>query len=208
MTAAKGGGRGPGRPPGAGDTPERALEAAAELFATLGYDGASTRALAAAAGVNISTLAWHFGDKQGLYAAVIDRVYGRLLSVDLDLEHLPPDPAARVRELVGRLYRVARAHRTEVRMLLRHVLDTQRLPVQVSERWLGEVLARVAVTIAALGLPPGDHRLALLSINHLIARYAVSDAADLARFADGDPDEAVARHLGDAACQLLGIGGA
>lgn len=187
-------------------TRARILDAAGPVFAVHGFDGATTRTLAAAAGVNVATLAWHFGDKEGLYEAVIDRVYERLLAVELGLDRLPPGPADRVRALVGALYRVARAHHHEVRVLLRHVVETRRPPAAVVERWRPRVLARVAEVLAALDLPPGDHRLALLSVNHLIARYAVTAPDDLAPFVDGSPAEAaVAAHLGEVACRLLGV---
>lgn len=199
-----------GRPAAQADptaTRERILEASAEVFARAGFEGASTRELATAAGVNISTLAWHFGDKQGLYEAVIDRTYERLLAVRLDLP--TGTSGERVRTLVGRLYRAARGERVAVRMLLRHVLDTERLPAHVTDKWLGRVLTRVGELLSSLELPPGDHRLALLSVNHLLARYAVSDDADLVRFvspAAGESlDDAVARHLGQAACALVGV---
>ena len=184
-------------------TSDRILDAVAPIFATLGYDGAGTRQLAAAAGVNVATLAYHFGGKEGLYAAVIDRVYERLLAVDLDLDRLPPAPADRVRTLVARLHSVARIHRAEIRILLRHVVDTTHLPGRVEERWLPRVLERVALAISAMDLPPGDHRLALLSVNHLLARYAVTEEADLARF--GADDEVVARHIGEVAVSILGL---
>lgn len=187
-------------------TRQRILDCAARVFAREGFEGASTRALAEAAGVNIATLAYHFGDKAGLYEATIERVYERLLAVELDLDALPPAPADRVRVLVGRLYAVARRHPDEIRILLRHVLDTRTLPASVHERWMPAVLGRVALATAALGLPPGDHRLPLLSVNHLLARYAVTEAQDLAPFTDGAPEEAVAAHLGEAAVRLLGLG--
>lgn len=194
----------------AAPTRPRILDAAAQVFAREGFEGASTRALAEAAGVNIATLAYHFGDKAGLYEATIERVYERLLAVELDLDDLPPAPADRVRVLVGRLYAVARRHPDEIRILLRHVLDTRTLPVSVHERWMPAVLGRVAQAIAALGLPPGDHRLALLSVNHLLARYAVTETADLAPFVDvegaAEREAAVAAHVGEAAVRLLGLG--
>jgi AcrR family transcriptional regulator len=198
--------RRPGRPgAGAHADPQALLDASARVFAAVGYDGATTRGIAAQAGVNVSTLAWHFGDKEALYAAVIDRVYARLLAVDLHLETLPAGAAERLRELVARLYGLACAHRSEVRMLLRHVLDTHRLPERVRERWLPQVLARVAEALAVLDLPPGDHRLALLSINHLLARYAVTDPEDLAGFTMGaqGPQAGIAAHLGEVAERLL-----
>ena len=65
------------------------LSTAPAVFAESGFAGTSTRQLAAAAGCNIATLAYHFGGKQGLYEAVIDHVYGALLDAPLpDLEAL------------------------------------------------------------------------------------------------------------------------
>ena len=68
--------------PGAGaessadDTRQRILKAAAVVFAEKGYARATTRALAAAAGVNEVTLFRHFGNKQNLFAAVIEQFGG------------------------------------------------------------------------------------------------------------------------------------
>ncbi len=184
-------------------TRARVLDAAAPVFAEHGYAGASTRTLAAAAGVNIATLAYHFGGKEGLYAAVLDRIYEQLLAVDLSLDELPAERRARVHAVVARLWRVASAHRIEIRMLLRHVLDTEHLPDHVQAKWLPQVLGRVGEAIAVLDLPPGDHRLVLLSVNHLLARYAITDPADLALF--GGDEEVVVRHIADVACHGLGI---
>lgn len=184
-------------------TRTRILDTAAPVFADHGFAGASTRTLAAAAGVNVATLAYHFGDKEGLYAAVLDRIYEQLLAVDLDLAHLPADRRARVHQVVASLWRVARTHRVEIRILLRHVLDTEHLPDHVQARWLPRVLGRVGEAVAALDLPPGDHRLVFLSVNHLLARYAVTDPADLAAF--GADEDAVARHIGEIACRGLGV---
>ena len=58
------------------DTRQRILEAAAQVFAEKGYARATTRVLAAAAGVNEVTLFRHFGSKQNLFAAVIEQFGG------------------------------------------------------------------------------------------------------------------------------------
>jgi AcrR family transcriptional regulator len=184
-------------------TRERILEASGPIFAREGFAGASTRALALAAGVNIATLAYHFGDKQGLYDALVDRTYGRMLEVELDAG--PGDRAEQLRSLVRGLYRFARAHQVELRVLLRHVLDSRTLPPSVRERWLAPLLAKVGSALAPLGIPLDPPRLtSLLSLNHLLVRYAISDPGDLALFAaDGDPDTWVEAHLGDVAVRLL-----
>jgi TetR/AcrR family transcriptional regulator, regulator of cefoperazone and chloramphenicol sensitivity len=56
------------------DTRRRILGAALEVFASEGYDGASTRLLAERAGVNLPAIQYYFGSKEGLYRAVIDSI--------------------------------------------------------------------------------------------------------------------------------------
>lgn len=54
-------------------TPERILDAAEALFSEHGYDGVSTRAITDLAGVRLNLLSYHFGSKEKLFQAVIDR---------------------------------------------------------------------------------------------------------------------------------------
>lgn len=57
-------------------TRERLLEAAARIFARDGLDGATTREIARAAGVNEVTLFRHFRSKDRLLQAVVQRNFG------------------------------------------------------------------------------------------------------------------------------------
>lgn len=66
------------------ETRERILEAAAGEFARKGYARATTREMAAAAGVNEVTLFRHFGNKRNLFDAVIQAYGGRAVTVDLE----------------------------------------------------------------------------------------------------------------------------
>ena len=54
------------------ETRSRILEASIELFATSGFDGASTRTIAERAGVNLPAIQYYFGSKEGLYRAVVE----------------------------------------------------------------------------------------------------------------------------------------
>lgn len=64
--------RGPvGRRSGDSGTREAILDAAGTLFAERGYDGASLRAIAAAAGVDPALIRHFFGDKQTLFMTVV-----------------------------------------------------------------------------------------------------------------------------------------
>jgi AcrR family transcriptional regulator len=58
----------------AADTSQRLLDAAEGLFADRGYDGVSIRDIAAAAGVNVAAINYHFGGKERLYQVILERV--------------------------------------------------------------------------------------------------------------------------------------
>lgn len=54
------------------DTRRRILESALDLFASHGYEGASTRLIAESAGVNLPAIQYYFGNKEGLFRAIIE----------------------------------------------------------------------------------------------------------------------------------------
>src|SRR5258708_1407439 len=56
------------------DTRRRILDTAIEVFAAVGYEAASTRALAERAGVNLPAIPYYFGSKEGLYRAAIEQI--------------------------------------------------------------------------------------------------------------------------------------
>jgi AcrR family transcriptional regulator len=57
---------------GKGDAESRILASAAEMFASSGYNGVSTRDIASGAGVNEVTIYRHYPRKRDLYVAVLD----------------------------------------------------------------------------------------------------------------------------------------
>lgn len=109
-------------------TKARILTAAEAVFAAKGFDGASTREIAAAAGVNISSLHYHWESKETLYFAVFENVYDRIL--DLVRSAIPDTsierPASRqvVDEVMGRLYDFFADHPTIPRLMVRRLLET------------------------------------------------------------------------------------
>lgn len=70
------------RPPTRGarsaSTRLRIIEAALEAFSAHGYDGAMTRDIAEAAGVQQPLLNYHFGSKDGLWRAAVTQLFGEL----------------------------------------------------------------------------------------------------------------------------------
>ena len=60
------------------DTREKILEAADELFGQVGYDAATTREIAERSQVNKALIHYHFKNKEGLLACVLDHYYEKL----------------------------------------------------------------------------------------------------------------------------------
>lgn len=102
-------------------TRQRLLEAAAEVFAADGFRNARIQTICRQAGANIAAAHYHFGDKEGLYAAVFEYAERRATR-----EHLAD-------ELAGPPQRRLRAFITS---FLARLLDPDR------PAWFARLLAR------------------------------------------------------------------
>lgn len=102
------------------DTRGRILDAALVSFADRGYEATSLDALATGLGVRKQTILYHFGTKEALLAAVIDRSAAELADV-LERALAKAGPGfLRVEALVKAVFRLA-ARRPELLGLLREV---------------------------------------------------------------------------------------
>jgi AcrR family transcriptional regulator len=107
-------------------TKARILLAAEEVFADRGFEGASTREIAAKAGVNISSLHYHWGSKVRLYEAVLRNLYGQLIEISRDTSPVGPrsgsarnvPPAS-----IDRIFDCFAANPNIPRLLLRRILE-------------------------------------------------------------------------------------
>jgi len=104
------------------------IQAALLQFGQEGFAAASTRSIAAQAGTNISSIAYHFGGKEGLRLACADFVASRVGQVARvlpgDPQHLTPAGARHIlRRLVRRLvlFLTAPAAEPVVAFLLREL---------------------------------------------------------------------------------------
>ena len=112
-----------------GSTKARILGAAEEAFAARGFEGASTREIAARAGVNISSLHYHWESKETLYVAVFRNVFDQIRSVLQ--ETLPPllaehrDPDAVIDLTVSRLYDFFAGNPNMPKLLMRRIIENE-----------------------------------------------------------------------------------
>src|SRR4051794_40572894 len=110
-------------------TKARILEAAEQVFASKGFEGASTREIASRAGVNISSLHYHWESKETLYFAVFQNIYNQLIEISRD-SVLPAagrgDLQRAVHEAsVGRVFDYFAANPNIPRLLLRRILENE-----------------------------------------------------------------------------------
>ena len=83
---------------------ERILDAATEIAAERGYEGASIALVSASCGLPASSIYWHFKNKDDLIAAVIERSFGDWLKAwQVPIEGSPQD------RLVGLAMQLAKA---------------------------------------------------------------------------------------------------
>jgi AcrR family transcriptional regulator len=94
----------PRRPSGERD-PERTraaiLAAATEEFTAHGLNGARVDEIAKRSGVNKRMIYYYFGDKNGVYLAVLEEIYADIRNAEIRLHLADRDPVDAMRELVA-----------------------------------------------------------------------------------------------------------
>ncbi len=85
-----------------GDTRDRVLHAAAELFSARGFAGTSISAIREASGVLPSSMYWQFGSKQGILSAVLEEASEHWLEqTSTSARRALERPAATVEDCLG-----------------------------------------------------------------------------------------------------------
>ncbi|MCX8071946.1 MAG: TetR/AcrR family transcriptional regulator [Candidatus Binatia bacterium] len=120
-------------------TKARILAAAEEVFAAKGFAGASTREIADKAGVNISSLHYHWESKETLYFAVFQDVYDRIVAVIRSaLEQQKPgkDRGRTIETVMGTLFDFFADHPTIPRLLVRRLVENDEGHADIENRVL------------------------------------------------------------------------
>jgi len=146
------------------DTRQRLIESAAVLFAAEGFENVTVREICKASNANVAAINYHFGDKVGLYRAVINVAISSMLETNELAQRagdgLPPEDRIRsfVRVFIGRLSSdgpLAWIHRLMAREFERPTEALDQVMTQVVKPRLS-YLSSVAGEI--MGLTPADVR--------------------------------------------------
>jgi AcrR family transcriptional regulator len=164
-------------------TKARILAAAEEVFAARGFDGSSTREIAAAAGVNISSLHYHWESKETLYLAVLQDIYDRVIA--LARESVRPRAGggsrAAIETTLGRLVDFFWDHPTIPRLLLRRLLEREGDgPPRVERDVPSPAWAAYSELARQIGLPAmrrTDAQLSMLTINSVLLVFTLDSHA-------------------------------
>lgn len=156
-------------------TAENLIQAGIDLFGEHGFRSTTTRMIATAAGANIGSIAYYFGNKHGLYLAAARHISTRLRE-DLQLEemgityeHARTLGEADARELLENLVR-RMVHlfmeRPEARRWLMLVMREQANPSEAFDILYRDAFEKAHITVTTLvsvlmSLSPSDQRVIL-----------------------------------------------
>lgn len=191
-------------------TRARILDCASRLFSASGFGDTSMRDIARAAQVSLATVHHYFGSKDELYRASVELMYEELSALRGELTEKVASASSLsdiVEQAVRATFRFAREHRAAVQLSMRAVIDTGELPEERRSGMLLPFLDEGAPLLARLaGQPEARVRLVLQSMNHLIARYALTTPRELAvitRAPEPEAERAIEDHLVDIALRLI-----
>ena len=195
------------------ETQDRIYEGALSAFAEKGFDGASTREIAARAGVKQQLLQYHFGSKSELWYAVMGRLFGEVRSELTEaLKAARPTTARERARLVIRGFVEFSARRPQLHrlMLQESSADGERLAwiVEHQSRVFYELVQGLCRDLVAEGvagaIPPEEFYYLLVGAGASL----YSTAAEFKLLTSRDPfaPQAVAAHAEALSALLLGPG--
>ena len=146
---------------------ERLIEAARELFARDGFDAASVRDITARAHANLGAITYHFGSKEALYHAVIERFANPLADRLAAISAEPRPPLERLATAMWTFMDHIWQHPEMPRLILRELASDRPLPEPVARviRRNVESFSRMVTEGQADGsIRPGQPQLFAMSI--------------------------------------------
>ncbi len=137
-------------------TRERVIESAENLFASMGYEATSLRAIAGSAGIDIATLKYHFDDKPALFGEVYQRGHVRFMELldpflsDLDAVRTTEDFELLLDEFVTAVHDFVEADFSFVRLTLYRTLEDSEDVISIEEELQSIAISRLEAKFATL----------------------------------------------------------
>lgn len=198
-------------------TKERILQVAEEMFARNGFAGARTRDIAEQAGINISTLHFHWKSKEELYLGVHQRLLSLRAQLAEDIfafvERKPASPAAweeTVQVVVDKMFAFFRVHRHAARLASHRLLETEApdAALQQGRSFLLAVTERLRTLMPKQLARRIDVELTVLTVNAFMLQYFTHPAAFGRLLGERDPDaleQRVQRHVQQTLARLYDL---
>ncbi len=169
------------------------------------------RDVAALSRVSLATVLHYFGSKGGLYAACVRAMDDELATLRAELLAVAKPGVTRgelVAAMVRKSWTFACVHRVAHRIILRTALDEGGLPTDRLLHLLRPSLDDAELFLAPLlGVAPSRTRLAMQTLIHLVARYAISSHDELKAVTGvsviHDAERVIGEHLVEVALGLL-----
>lgn len=161
-----------------GSTKARILAAAEAIFAARGFEGASTREIAARAGVNISSLHYHWESKETLYFAVFRNIYDGI--VDLLRNTLAPllvrqgKREQTIDVTMRELFDFFADNPNVPKLLMRRIVENEEIDVGIERDILAPAWTVFSEWLGRLGRRPlsdDESRLFMLSVHSVLLVY-------------------------------------
>jgi AcrR family transcriptional regulator len=115
------------------------LEAARDLFADRGYDGASIRAITDQAGANLGSVTYHFGTKEALYHQVIETFIAPLRERVVEAARIEGPPLDRIEAILRTAFRHYAEDPAMPRLILQQVASGRPAPPP-ARAWIRQAL--------------------------------------------------------------------
>lgn len=176
------------------ETRQRLLEAAADVFAEVGFRSATVRQICSRAGVNVALVKYHFGDKSQLYAEVLRLLLrdSAVTAVQERLEEAGQSPEATLREVLRiRLRGIIHHQRSSwhLRLVCHEIAQPTPAIAEIYQLMVQPIRERALHLVGSiLGLPP-DHQKTGLCVASIAgqALFYVLGATALARLNGRQP---------------------
>ena len=124
------------------------LEAARELFASRGYDGASIRAITHRASANLGAVNYHFGSKEALYNRVVETFLAPLRERVVEAASTEGPPLDRIEAILGAAFRHYAEDPAMPRLILQQIASGRPAP-PAARAWIRQALGILGDLIRA-----------------------------------------------------------